>query len=93
MMNNYVLYPIFLSFSIAKRPNIAQKPDRPWPVRLESVLLGAFAVVKLCKAAFTGFAEAVIQMDAGLLHGPADHVIADVSPCQGPFFPIYYKVA
>ena len=35
--------------------------------------------VDLGQAAFAGFAEAVAQVDAGLVHGPADHVVADVT--------------
>ena len=41
-------------------------------------LTGLAAVIELGQAAFAGFAEAVVQVDAGFLHGPADHVIADV---------------
>ena len=37
-----------------------------------------FSGVDLCQAAFAGFPETVIQIDAGLVHGTADHVIADV---------------
>ena len=52
-------------------------------MRERSALFGTFAVVELGQAAFAGFPEAVVQVDAGLLHGPADHVVADVSgACQ-----------
>ena len=34
--------------------------------------------VDLGEAAFAGFPEAVVQVDAGFLHSPADHIIADV---------------
>jgi len=37
------------------------------------------AVVELGKAAFAGFPEPMIQIHAGFLHGPADHVVADVT--------------
>ena len=39
----------------------------------------ALAVVKLGQTAFAGFPETVIQIDACFLHGPAHHVIADVT--------------
>ena len=42
-------------------------------------LLFLFAVVNLGKTAFAGFPEPVVQVDAGFLHGPADHIIADVT--------------
>ena len=35
--------------------------------------------VDLGQAAFAGFTETVVQIDAGLMHGPADHVVADVT--------------
>lgn len=35
-------------------------------------------VIQPGKASFAGFPEAVIQVDAGFLHGPAHHVVADV---------------
>ena len=35
--------------------------------------------VELGQTAFAGFAETVVQVDAGLLHGPADHIVADVT--------------
>ena len=37
-----------------------------------------FSCVNLCQSALTGFTEAVVQIDAGLVHGTADHIIADV---------------
>ena len=37
------------------------------------------ASVDLGQTALTGFTETVIQVDAGLVHGTADHVIADIS--------------
>ena len=40
--------------------------------------LFSFAVIELCQAAFAGFPEAVVQVDAGLMHGPADHIVADI---------------
>ena len=36
------------------------------------------ALVELGEAPFAGLPEAVVKVDAGLLHGPAHHVIADV---------------
>ena len=42
-------------------------------------LLFHFPVIQLGKAALAGFPEALVQVDAGFVHGPADHVIADVS--------------
>ena len=45
----------------------------------KSALLGALAVVELCQAAFAGFAEAVVEVDAGFMHGAADHIIADIT--------------
>ena len=33
--------------------------------------------IKLGKTAFTGFPEAVVQVNAGFFHGPADHIVAD----------------
>ena len=41
--------------------------------------MSALAVVQLGEAAFAGFPEPVIQVDAGFLHGPADHVVTDVT--------------
>ena len=34
--------------------------------------------IELGKAALAGFAEAVVEVDARLVHGTADHVIADI---------------
>ena len=34
--------------------------------------------VQLGKAAFAGFPKTSVQVDAGFVHGPADHVVADV---------------
>ena len=31
------------------------------------------------KAAFAGFAETVVKVDAGFVHSPADHIVADIS--------------
>ena len=39
----------------------------------------SFSVVELGKTAFAGFPETMVQIDTGFLHGPADHVVADVS--------------
>ena len=48
------------------------------------VVLSFFvSCVDLGKAAFAGFAEAVVQIDAGLVHSTADHIIADITgACQ-----------
>ena len=40
--------------------------------------LFSFAVIDLCQTAFAGFAEAVVEIDAGLVHGTADHIVADI---------------
>ena len=36
------------------------------------------AIINLRQAAFAGFPEAVVEIDAGLVHSAAYHVIADV---------------
>ena len=41
-------------------------------------LFPALSVVELGKAALAGFPEALVQIDAGFVHSPADHVVADV---------------
>ena len=46
--------------------------------RLERLILFFPSVIQLGKAALAGFPEAVIQIDAGLPHGAAHHVVADV---------------
>ncbi len=46
---------------------------------LGSVPFGALSVIELGQSAFAGFPEAVVQVDACLLHGPADHIVAYVS--------------
>ena len=38
-----------------------------------------FSCVDLGQTAFTGFPEAVVQIDTGLMHGPADHIVADIT--------------
>ena len=38
-----------------------------------------FPCIDLCQTAFTGFPEAVVQIDTGLMHGPADHIVADIT--------------
>ena len=50
-----------------------------WRPVKDLVFADLLAVIELCQSTFAGFTEAVIQMDAGFLHGPADHVIADIS--------------
>ena len=46
-------------------------------------LVYPFAVIELGEAAFGGFPEAVVQVYTCLLHGPADHIVADISgACQ-----------
>lgn len=35
-------------------------------------------VIQLGQAAFAGFPETPVQVHAGFVHGPADHVVADV---------------
>ena len=34
--------------------------------------------IDLCQSAFAGFPEAAVQVDAGFVHGPANHVVADI---------------
>lgn len=43
------------------------------------MVLCALSVVELGQTAFAGFLEAVVQMDAGFFHSPADHIVADIS--------------
>ena len=38
----------------------------------------SFAVVELCQTALAGFTETVVEVDAGFVHGAADHIIADI---------------
>ena len=42
-------------------------------------MFGAFAVVEFGKAAFAGFTETVVEINAGLVHGAADHILTDVT--------------
>ena len=42
-------------------------------------LFGLLACVDLSQAAFAGFTETMVQIDAGFVHGTANHIIADVS--------------
>jgi len=35
--------------------------------------------VELGKSTFAGLTEAVIQIDTGFLHSPADHIVADAA--------------
>ena len=37
-----------------------------------------FSAVDLGQAAFAGFPEPMVQIHTGFLHGPADHIIADI---------------
>ena len=46
---------------------------------MDFLLFAALAIINLCKAAFAGFTETVVQIDAGFVHGAADHIIADVT--------------
>ena len=41
-------------------------------------MLFPLSVIDLRQATFAGFPETVVQVDAGLMHGPADHIIADI---------------
>ena len=41
-------------------------------------LFPALAVVELGQTAFAGFTEPMVQVHAGFLHGPANHIIADI---------------
>jgi len=34
--------------------------------------------IELGEAALAGFTEAVVQIDARLVHGTADHIVADI---------------
>ena len=38
-----------------------------------------FTCVDLGQAALAGLPEAVAQIDAGIVHSPADHIVADVT--------------
>lgn len=46
---------------------------------LQPGLNAALAAVEPCQTAFAGFAEPVVQIHAGFLHGSADHIVADVT--------------
>ena len=45
-----------------------------WKTWLELTL----TVIELGEAAFAGFAEPVVKVHAGFLHGAANHIIADI---------------
>ena len=48
------------------------------PGRDDGLALRTLAVVDLGQTAFGSFPEPVVQVYAGFLHGPADHIIADI---------------
>ena len=54
-----------------RKEKINPSERRGWCLFLSCVDLG--------QAAFAGFPEAVVQIDAGFQHGPADHIVADIS--------------
>ena len=44
-----------------------------------SIVSLLLSCVNFCQTALTGLPETVVQIDTGLVHGTADHIIADVS--------------
>jgi hypothetical protein len=37
------------------------------------------SVIKSCQTALAGFPKLVVQVNAGVMHGTADHIIADIT--------------